>query len=110
MADKQQPDLSKMPNFQAALDWIKEKERAGHNFGPIKKWMELLEEWCQAGMDKLQEHETEENEEIEQLKYKLEDAEINALAFEGVTELLEDVKRGVADMKEVYEACGLRAP
>lgn len=110
MADKQQPDLEKKPNFQAALDWIKEKERAGHNFGPIKKWMDLLEEWCNSAMDKLQEHETEESKEISELKGKLEDAEIDACAFRLVTELLEDVKREVADIEEVYEACGLRAP
>lgn len=110
MPTKQDPDVSKLPNFQAALDWVKERERAGHNFDPIKRWMELLEDWCRAAGDKLQSYETEEAEEISKLKGELEDAEIDAIAFRLVCERLEDVDRGVADIEEVYEACGLQAP
>lgn len=110
MPTKPDPDLSKLPNFQAALDWVKERERAGHNFDPIKKWMELLEDWCKAASDKLQSYDTEEAEEITKLKYELEDAEIDGAAYREMREKMEDVVRGVADLEEVYEICGLQVP
>lgn len=104
---KTPPDLSKLPNFQGALDWVKEKERAGHTFAPIKKWMELLEDWCREAIDKLQTYETEEADEISKLKTELEDSEIDAASYREVREKLEDVTRGVADIEEVYDLCGV---
>jgi len=107
---KQPPDLTKLPNFDAALEWVKDKERAGHNFGPIKKWMELLQDWCQASVDKLHADEEEDNERIVELEHKLEDADIDAARFHEVREKLEDVTRGVADIEEVYDLCAVHPP
>ena len=92
---KQPPDLTKLPNFDAAMDWIKERERAGHNFGPIKKWMELLLDWCEAAGERFRRAEEEEKEEISKLKSDLEDADIDAARFHALRQRPQLPSRGM---------------
>ena len=101
-------DLTKIPDFEAARTYLRDKEAGGINLRPIKTWIDKLEEWCRASWDARVKVEQEHDQKLAEMEVKLEEAQQGADQFEMLVERLEDHERGIVDIEEVYEACGLQ--
>lgn len=91
--DNWSPDLGELPKFKA-----------------LDKWINRLERWCEEAFKELEHHEEKLKSQKDSFEEKIENLEARIAETEGVearlqavSDYLDDMKRGVRDLDELYD-------